>query len=104
MILIEDVLAEFAPDQRKFRVDFDRTDEGYVARAVLMLSAVALTVETEGPGRDQRAVVDQLAEKLADAVSVTAGLAGDATRKPWAGARGPLEEVHHDYGSIGRGA
>lgn len=73
MALIEDVLAEFPPERRRLRVDFDRcADGGCVARAVLKVSAgVTLAVQTDGKARDHDAVIAQLADRLAEAARAT---------------------------------
>jgi hypothetical protein len=65
MTLIEQLLAEYPPDQRHLRVDFDCSDEGYVARAVLTLPTLTLTVQTI---RDDEAAIDDLLERLATAM------------------------------------
>lgn len=74
MALIEDILAGLSPDQRLLCVDFDRTDSGYVARAVLAVSDERLTVQTEAAALDPRALIDQLADQLADAARRSRGV------------------------------
>jgi hypothetical protein len=86
MALIENVLAGLPPDQRLLRVDFDRTDGGYVARAVLAVSQERLTVQTEAAARDPDAVIDQLADRLADAARESRGV----NPVIW-------KDTHHDY-------
>ena len=65
MALIEQLLAEYPPDQRHLRVDFDCSDEGCVARAVLTLPTLTLTAETNS---DHEGTIDDLLERLAAAM------------------------------------
>ena len=90
MALIEDVLAGLPPDQRLLRVDFERTDSGYLARAVLAVSQERLIVRTDAAARDADAVIDQLADKLADAARESRGIS-------------PIiwKDTHHDYRGAG---
>ena len=90
MALIEDILAGLPPDQRLLRVDFDRTESGYVSRAVLAVSQERLIVHTDAAARDPDAVIDQLADKLADAARESRGI----NAVIW-------KDTHHDYRGSG---
>ena len=65
MTRIEDVLREFPPGQRHVRFSFDRSDDGYVARALLTLPTGHMVAQTDAPVPDAGAAVDQVVNKLA---------------------------------------
>lgn len=65
MLLIEHLLGELPLNQRQLCFNFEYSDNGFVAEAILTLPTGNVLARSEFPVADHKAAVDEVVEKLA---------------------------------------
>ena len=68
MPLIEQILQDLPSDQRQLCFMFDHHHDGYTAEATLTLAGETIVVRIDAPVADHRVAVDQVVDKLAEAI------------------------------------